>query len=1212
MALAATSTSTGNGKWSFYFDENGVNGGGTSISGSLCISFTENPPVLSVSKSHSGSFAQGGSGTYDVKVGNTGPGPTGGLVTVTDNTPSGMTVTGMSGTGWDCSTLPSCTRSDSLSNGSNYPDITVNVSIAGDASYGTNALTNSVQVSGGGAAAAVNATDPTSILAGTAVSVSSSENPSTYGDSISFTATVTAPHATPNPTDGTVQFYVDGDASSGTALGSPVNLDSNGQAQSPTTSSLNVPGSPHTITAVYTADETAYHGSTGTLSGGQGVNQAPLTVTADDSSMTYGGTVPTIDYQITGFVKNQDSSILTGAPYCTTDATSSSGANGAYVTSCTQGTLTDASGNYSFSFLPGTFTVNQAPLTVTAQDQIISYPDDYDHNLDGTSATAITLQSSDTLSSLNGSITSTYIPGSSDAGSYPLAPSINDANYNPSYNDGTLTVNASSGSTDLSCPTYAQLATAITDYSTITIECSTPDDINFSTNATPTAGGGTITISHDVTLDASASTAPITFDGNGDTQIFVVNNGVNFGIKGLSLSNGTLTGNGGAVQNNGGTVTILDSTFSNNTANWTNSNQFHSGKGGALFNVGSMTVSNSTFVGNHGGNFGGAIQNGETANNTGQLTVTNSTFTGNTAFNNYGRAVFELGNSSVTLAADIFADGSGDCQISGGNTDNGYNLSDDGGCLNGGTGDITGEDPILDSNGLQSNGGPTQTVALESGSPAFDAIPSSSGLCTATDQRGLSRPGDTSSNNPNGNCDIGAFEAQHPLSFTVTNSMTYGGSLPTLNGLSATDSSVAFSGDWNGDTVNNVSGATTGCTTTATSNSNAGSYPIAGCSGFSASGHDISLGVSTLTINRAPLTITAGSYTMPRGSSVPTIGYTPTGFVNGDDSSVISGTPTCTTTATSKSAAGTYPTKCDVSGLSAANYTFTAVGGTLTVLGDSLTYTGPPTFTSGSSPTLSATLIDAATKAGISGKILTLTLAPNSSSPESCQTSSTDSTGSASCSLSNVSIPTGKHTLQVSFAGDSSYPASTIYSTVTIPGVKLSYTGPTIIARGSSPTLSATLVDSLNNAPISGKKLTLTLAPNSGSAESCQTSDTDNTGSASCTLNNVSIPSGRHLVSMVFGAGDPYYSANTVGVTVTTPGPDVLTYTGPFTITRGSTPTLTATLIDSSTGAGISGRSLKMTLAPAGSAEFCTGITDNTGTASLLPQQCHRSGQVTT
>lgn len=57
----------------------------------------------------------------------------------------------------------------------------------------------------------------------------------------------------------------------------------------------------------------------------------------------------------------------------------------------------------------------------------------------------------------------------------------------------------------------------------------------------------------------------------------------------------------------------------------------------------------------------------------------------------------------------------------------------------------------LDSNGLQNNGGPTKIIALQSTSPAIDAIPAAD--CPATDQRGVTGP-----DNGESACDVGAYE----------------------------------------------------------------------------------------------------------------------------------------------------------------------------------------------------------------------------------------------------------------------------------------------------------------------------------------------------------------------------------------------------------------------------------------------------------------------
>ena len=77
----------------------------------------------------------------------------------------------------------------------------------------------------------------------TAVTRTSGSSPSTYGDSLTFTATVTG-----YSPGGTVQFKVDG-----VAVGSPVTLA--GGSAALVVSTLSVSGSPHQITAYYSGDD---------------------------------------------------------------------------------------------------------------------------------------------------------------------------------------------------------------------------------------------------------------------------------------------------------------------------------------------------------------------------------------------------------------------------------------------------------------------------------------------------------------------------------------------------------------------------------------------------------------------------------------------------------------------------------------------------------------------------------------------------------------------------------------------------------------------------------------------------------------------------------------------------------------------------------------------------------------------------------------------
>jgi uncharacterized repeat protein (TIGR01451 family) len=115
---------------------------------SVTATFSIFQPDLTIAKSHTGNFVQGGTGTYTLTVSNVGADPSYGTVTATDNPPASLTITGLSGTGWSCTVGTGiCTRSDALASGSSYPDITVTVSVDGNAPA---SVTNNATVSGGG------------------------------------------------------------------------------------------------------------------------------------------------------------------------------------------------------------------------------------------------------------------------------------------------------------------------------------------------------------------------------------------------------------------------------------------------------------------------------------------------------------------------------------------------------------------------------------------------------------------------------------------------------------------------------------------------------------------------------------------------------------------------------------------------------------------------------------------------------------------------------------------------------------------------------------------------------------------------------------------------------------------------------------------------------------------------------------------------------
>ena len=114
----------------------------------------------------------------------------------------------------------------------------------------------------------------------------------------------------------------------------------------------------------------------------------------------------------------------------------------------------------------------------------------------------------------------------------------------------------------------------------------------------------------------------------------------------------------------------------------------------------------------------------------------------------------------------------------------------------------------------------------------------------------------------------------------------------------------------------------------ATKTSPAGTYDIIIAKG-SVSNSSVNLVKGTLTITKAPLTISAGSYTKQEGEANPTFTPTFSGFKNGETSNVLTKQPIVSCTATAASAPGTYPVT--VSGAGALNYSITYQNGSLTV-----------------------------------------------------------------------------------------------------------------------------------------------------------------------------------------------------------------------------------------------------------------------------------------
>lgn len=99
------------------------------------VSVTNTPATdLSLTKTHSNNFAQGGTGSFVFTASNLGPLNHTGLISISDPLPSGMTLTGFSSTdsNWNCSgtTTVTCTHLGTLAIGNALAPVTINVAVS--------------------------------------------------------------------------------------------------------------------------------------------------------------------------------------------------------------------------------------------------------------------------------------------------------------------------------------------------------------------------------------------------------------------------------------------------------------------------------------------------------------------------------------------------------------------------------------------------------------------------------------------------------------------------------------------------------------------------------------------------------------------------------------------------------------------------------------------------------------------------------------------------------------------------------------------------------------------------------------------------------------------------------------------------------------------------------------------------------------------------
>ncbi len=164
-----------------------------------------------------------------------------------------------------------------------------------------------------------------------------------------------------------------------------------------------------------------------------------------------------------------------------------------------------------------------------------------------------------------------------------------------------------------------------------------PNTVDFSATGTIDLTGGTLTLANNGgTSVAKSILGPgpgmLTISGGNASGVFSVAAGVTASISGLTVTGGLAANNGGAIDNSG-VLNLSNLSVTGNTAAF----------GGGVANelTGTLTVANSSFSQNAAKTFGGAILNSHT------LVLSGDTFTTNIASN--GAAIANLPGSSLSI-----------------------------------------------------------------------------------------------------------------------------------------------------------------------------------------------------------------------------------------------------------------------------------------------------------------------------------------------------------------------------------------------------------------------------------------------------------------------------------------------------------------------------------------------------------------------------------
>ena len=272
------------------------------------------------------------------------------------------------------------------------------------------------------------------------------------------------------------------------------------------------------------------------------VNPAPLTITANNDSKTYGTlkTFSSTAFAETGLVTANGDSITTVTETSTGAAASATVGTDNIVPSAATGT---GLGNYTITYVNGTLTVNAAPLTITANNDSKTYGTLKTFSGTAFAETGLVTANGDSITGVTA--TSTGAAASATVGTDNIVPSAATGtglgNYTITYVNGTLTVNAApltitannDSKTYGTLKTFSSTAfaetglvrangdsiTTVTETSTGAAASATVGTDNIVPSAATGTGLGNYTITY-VNGTLTVNAAPLTITANNDSKTY--------------------------------------------------------------------------------------------------------------------------------------------------------------------------------------------------------------------------------------------------------------------------------------------------------------------------------------------------------------------------------------------------------------------------------------------------------------------------------------------------------------------------------------------------------------------------------------------------------------------------------------------------------------------------------------------------------------------